>query len=102
MKNPILIYFFVSFFVLTNAQAQSLWSGNPEKMKEKSKKPGNKYIEWKDHVSNWGRDNDFDHAILLGVQLNTNGYGAGIRYISNKENTKVFWQLRFTEIKHEK
>jgi len=58
---------------------------------------------WKDHLQQWGLDSNYNHALAIGGKLNTNGW-SGLVYYQQKDDYKSshFFQLSFSEIKHEK
>ena len=99
-----------SLLILLLAQAsyaqQSVWEGGKEKMtavKEKGAKQVSKIQQWKKHVQEWGLDPQYNHALSLGLRLNTNGWSGGVYYLKQQSaGKKTIWQLHFSGIQHEK
>ncbi len=94
-----------------NIHAQSVWDGGKDKMnsvKEKGQKEANTVKSWKKHIEQWGLDNKYNYALLLGARLNTNGWSGGVYFFNNensylkKKGKQTLWELHFSEIKHEK
>lgn len=58
---------------------------------------------WHNHLQKWGLDSNYNHALAVGGKLNTNGW-SGLVYYQQKDDHKSdhFFQLSFSEIKHEK
>jgi hypothetical protein len=58
---------------------------------------------WKDHLQQWGLDSNYNHSLAVGGKLNTNGW-SGLAYYQKRDNrtTAHFFQLSFSEIKHDK
>lgn len=104
-KIFLLPFFVVGCCSLCRGQ-QSVWEGSKEqleKVQEKGKKQVSKVKQWKQHVTEWGLDPDYNHALSLSGRLNTNGWSGGLYYLQQKSpGNKVVWQLHFSEIKHEK
>lgn len=57
----------------------------------------------RDHVKQWGLEEDYNRGLLLGGRLNSNGWSGGVYYlVKNKPGNYHVWQLHFSEVKHEK
>jgi hypothetical protein len=58
---------------------------------------------WRSHLEQWGMDSSYNHAVAIGGRLNGNGW-TGLIYYQHKLNRwqSHFFQLSFSEIKHEK
>ncbi len=57
----------------------------------------------KDHIKQWGLEEDYNKGLLVGGRLNSNGWSGGLYYmVKNKPGVYGVWQLHFSEIKHEK
>lgn len=99
-----------SLLLMLSAQAtsaqQSVWEGGKEKMteiKEKGAKQVSKVQQWKKHIREWGLDPEYNHALSIGVRLNTNGWSGGAYYLKQQSaGKKTIWQLHFSGIQHEK
>lgn len=102
-----LIFFLGSLLYMPVVHAQkSVWDrpkDNTRKALKKVDKGKKKVTQWKDHVRDWGMQEDFTHQLSLGAKLNSNGW-SGCLYYWNKtsETKKDVWMLSFSEIKHEK
>ncbi|PZF73745.1 hypothetical protein [Taibaiella soli] len=58
---------------------------------------------WRDHLQKWGLDSNYNHALAVGGKLNTDGWSGFAYYQKRDNNTSChFFQLSFSEIKHEK
>lgn len=97
----------VIVFTMTRMNAQdNLWS-NPKNTGTKAKQKINKgksgIKKWKDHLSNWGMDDSYNHQFALGSKLNSNGWSGAAYYFKRTSKTQLnVWQISFSEIKHEK
>jgi hypothetical protein len=95
------------FLAHSSCAQQSVWEGGKEKMtavKEKGAKQVSKVQQWKKHIQEWGLDPNYNHALSLGVRLNTNGWSAGAYYYLKQKSAgkKTIWQLHFSGMLHEK
>ncbi|WP_316787827.1 hypothetical protein [Pedobacter frigoris] len=88
------------------AQNNNVWNG-ANKVAAKGRKTVNntatKIKKFKNHLQTWGLDSNYKRGIALGVRLNSTGYTGLLYYqqrISKTQNR--FYQLSFSEIKHEK
>ncbi len=108
--HPGLRLFLNSFLLMLLAQAaaaqQSVWEGGKEKMtafKEKGAKQAGKIEQWKKHIREWGLDPEYNHALSIGLRLNTNGWSGGAYYLKQTAaGKKTIWQLHFSGLVHEK
>ncbi len=87
-------------------QSQSVWD-NPKKAGLKTKAKISRDIsnvqKLRRHIRDWGLANDYDKELLAGGRLNSNGWSGGLYYFTRqKAGTYNFWELHFSEIKHEK
>jgi hypothetical protein len=102
----ILSLFFSAFSTSLYAQS-GVWE-NPAKSKGKKAKAavGKKVSAIKklrDHIKQWGLEESYNREFLLGGRLNSNGWSGGVYYLKRDKRGKYhFWQLHFSEIKHEK
>ena len=73
-------------------------------IKEKGAKKISGLKKWKDHLKQWGLDSKYNHSLSLAGRLNSDGYGGGLTYKRKKEgkSSNSLYQLRFSEVKHEK
>ncbi|HWV73972.1 MAG TPA: hypothetical protein VN040_19770 [Pseudosphingobacterium sp.] len=100
----------LSFFLLTTSfptyGQQSVWDGSKEKMvtfKEKGAKQIGKIQQWKKHIQEWGLDPVYNHALSIGMRLNTNGWSGAAYYLKQQSaGKKTIWQLHFSGLLHEK
>ena len=109
MYRPVI---FLIFFVCIHAadlpaNAQNgAWDQTKKsgkKAKDKMDKGQNKVKKLKNHITQWGLENDYTHHLALGGRLNTNGWGAGVYYQKKvKPGLSQVFSLNFSEIKHEK
>lgn len=85
----------------TNAQ-NSVWGGTNSASK-KAAGAKHKLKDFKEHLQNWGLDTNYNHAFLIGGKLNSDGW-SGSMYFVKRRSYKLnnFWQINFSEIKHDK
>lgn len=70
---------------------------------EKIGKEKNKIKKWKEHLQQWGLDSNYKQQVSMGAKLNTDGWSGLICYQKRVSSTQAhFFQLSFSEIKHEK
>jgi hypothetical protein len=71
------------------------------------------FKKWKNHLQDWGLDTSYNHSLSLSGRLNTNGWSLGLIYqvpVGDEYDRRKgkhagqfkFWQLNFSEVKHEK
>lgn len=73
------------------------------KAKTKAARKVSRIKQLRDHIKQWGLVEDYNKGLLVGGRLNSNGWSGGLYYhIKDKPGTYHFWQLHFSEIKHEK
>jgi hypothetical protein len=103
------IYGFISVWVvlipcMSSAQT-STWSSGSAKAgaAQKAASAKHKLKDFKKHLQEWGMDTSFNHTFLIGGKLNSDGW-SGSMYLMKRKNYHVtnFWELSFSEIKHEK
>jgi len=89
-----------------HSQDNTTWGSTKSLKKsaaDKASKAKHKAKDLKDHLKKWGLDSNYNHALLIGGKLNTDGWSGNIYYAKKKNyKTSNFWQLSFSEIKHEK
>ncbi len=103
IKNLLPAWLVLMVFTSTSVSAQNVWAESNAKAKNKSRKTANKVKQLKDHIQQWGTEQDFNKGLLLGGRLNSNGWSGGIYYlIKDNPGSHHIWQLHFSEIKHEK
>jgi hypothetical protein len=74
-----------------------------KKKKSKVTKDISRVKKLGNHIKEWGLANEYDHELLVGGRLNSNGWSGGAYYFTRKKTgTYNFWLLHFSEIKHEK
>jgi hypothetical protein len=86
--------------VSCNALAQqNVWNSSASA----KHKAFNKVSAFKTHLDRWRIDSNYNHALAIGGKLNGNGW-SGLLYYQRKINgwQSHFFQLSFSEIKHEK
>lgn len=83
-----------------------MWDKPDAHSKNASKKLNagkSKLKQWKDHVQQWGLDEEYKHHLAIGGMLNSNGWSGCIYYIARVDkDASAVWQLSFSEIKHDK
>jgi hypothetical protein len=94
------------FLWTENVHAQEVWN-SPKQTSQKAAKSLNKgkskIKQWKQHIENWGMNDVYKHQLSVGGKLNSNGWSGGIYYLHKVEpDSKVLWQLTFSEVKHDK
>ena len=69
----------------------------------KAKSAKTKLKDFKDHLQKWGMDTSYNHAFLVGGKLNSDGWSGSMYLIKRKKyHVSNFWEISFSEIKHEK
>ncbi len=84
---------------------QDTWKNEIARTKKRktSKHKTSRFKQLHDHIKNWGLAYDYDKELLVGGRFNSNGWSAGVYYVTRKSaGTYNFWQLHFSEIKQEK
>ncbi|WP_209864363.1 hypothetical protein [Chitinophaga sp. OAE865] len=72
-------------------------------IREKGTKQVSKIKQWKKHVQEWGLDPKYNHALSIGIRLNTNGWSGDAYYLKQQSAGKrTIWQLHFSGLLHEK
>ena len=83
-----------------------MWGGTADIKKNAGKKTAStkqKVKNLKDQVQNWGLDTNYKHAFLIGGKLNSDGWSGCMNFVTRKSyKQNNFWQISFSEIKHEK
>jgi hypothetical protein len=103
IKKRLLPCLVAMVIIPSSVNAQNVWAESNAKAKSKSRKAGNKVKQFKDHIQQWGTEQDFNKGLLLGGRLNSNGWSGGIYYlIKDNPGSHHIWQLHFSEIGHEK
>ncbi len=106
---PMPYRFFVLVFLcclcLSAQGQQGVWdkaaSGKKSKSKVDKKVKGIKKL--RDHIKQWGLEDEYNKGLLVGGRLNSNGWSGGVYYFTkSKPGVYNVWQLHFAEIKHEK
>lgn len=91
---------------LKSIAQKSIWDEDKQAGKKttgKITKDISRVKKWGNHIKERGLANDYDHELLAGGRLNSNGWSGGVYYFTKKKTgTYNFWQLHFSEIKHEK
>lgn len=104
-KKSYLFLSVLGILVAFASQGQNIWNNNEgTKAIAKKKKGLNQRLkDYKDHLQKWGLDPNYNHELLIGGKVNTNGWSASLYYLKKKNKlTNNLWQLHFSEIKHEK
>jgi hypothetical protein len=66
----------------------------------KSKK---KFKDIKKHLQEWGLDSNYNHELLVGGKVNSNGWSGSFYYLIRKSyKVSNLWEVHFSEIKHDK
>jgi hypothetical protein len=91
-------------FASLATDGQNVWNSNAAKtIGKKSTGIGQKLKNYKNHLQQWGLDPNYNHELLAGGKVNTNGWSGSVYYLKKKNKlTNNLWQLNFSEIKHEK
>lgn len=90
-----------------SAQSGNIWDSGKkglQRTKGNAIKKVSALKAWKNHVQHWGLDSTYAHYFSLAGKLNTDGWSAGIVYGHKKQKDRdiSWWQLTFSEVKHEK
>jgi len=71
--------------------------------KQKVQRTGSRLKQFKTHLEQWGLDTSYKQGIAIGARLNSTGWTGLLYYQRRKSRTQNhFYQLSFTEVKHEK
>lgn len=103
-KKYLFLSAFASFVVFAS-QGQNVWNNNAATKTIGKKKEGlSQHLkDYKQHLQQWGLDPNYNHELLVGGKVNTNGWSGSVYYLNKKNKlTNNIWQLDFSEIKHEK
>lgn len=93
---------------IANAQNNhsALWDNvkkTPQQGQKKVQKTGSSLKKFKTHLEKWGLDSNYNHGLAIGARLNSTGWTGLIYYQRRISRTQShFFQLAFSEIKHEK
>jgi len=94
------------FFSFTAHAQNNIWDSPKKAAKKANEKIGKekgKIKKWKEHLQQWGLDSNYRQQVSLGGKLNTNGWSGLAYYQKRVSATRAhFFQLSFSEIKHEK
>jgi hypothetical protein len=101
------VLFVLLFFLSAIASAQNSTWDSPKKASKwgtgKVRKEKGKIKKFKEHLQQWGLDTNYRQQFGLGGKLNTNGWSGLMYYQKRMGWTQAqFYQLSFSEIKHEK
>lgn len=102
----VLLLFLCSITVSCLQAQTSIWDSGSETKKKTKEKVANgqrSYKNWKDHIKNQGKENNYTHHFAAGAKLNSNGW-SGALYLLKRKSVGAchLFQLYFSEIKHEK
>jgi len=103
--NQLFAFVFVSSPCLCLAQTENknLWSNPNRQAKQQILKKGNKFSQFKNHLQKWGLDTNYKQGLAIGARLNSTGWTGLLYYQQRRSRTQnQFYQLSFSEIKHEK
>jgi len=102
VKSTLLIFIFFLPLCCSAQQEKGLWS-KPQKIKGAYQKKGKKLLAYKSHLEKWGLDSNYNRGLAIGGQLNATGWTGLLNYQRRMSRTQnAFFQLAFSEIKHEK
>ncbi len=105
-KRYLFCILYLMLIIPLSARGQSsVWNKDGDKRKkgQKTAKSVGKIKGFKEHLKNWGLDTNYSQALLLGGKLNSDGWSGSFYFVKKKTyRHKNFWQLHFSEIKHEK
>src|SRR3569832_420006 len=110
LSNPRLLLSIITLLILqiyTPIRAQTgVWNETQKSAAASSKRldKGKSTISrLKDHIREWGMDTSYTRAFNIGAKLNTYGWSGLMSYERRiKAGQSRFYQLSFSEIKHEK
>lgn len=105
-RFALILLLFAVFHSLSVGAQNSTWD-SPKKAskwgREKVHKERGKIKKFKEHLQQWGLDTNYRQQFSLGGRLNTNGWSGLMYYQKRVSRTQAhFYQLSFSEIKHEK
>lgn len=90
----------------SQAQDNNFWNRANKVAATGSKKVNNtgaKLKKFRNHLQAWGLDSNYKQGFAIGARLNSTGYTGLLYYQRRRSRTEnSFWQLSFSEIKHEK
>lgn len=108
MSSPIPKLILCCFFLgyCCDARAQDVWgkaNAKTANARKKIDKGKTKLKQWKEHVERNGLDPSLKYQLAIGGRLNSNGWSGNVQYLKRIDKVRShFWQLSFSEIKHEK
>ena len=104
-----LVIAFTAFLIFLSPAAiaqKSVWADSDSVKKKTQNKVAHakgRTQKIKDKIINGGLSEDYKHAFLLGGKLNSDGWSGSINLVKRRTYaTNNYWQLYFSEIKHEK
>lgn len=87
-------------------KSAGVWDAGQKGVRAVKKKTANKvsaFKAWKAHLQSWGLDSSYNQSLALGGRLNSDGWSSGLFYGHGNHHGQIaFWQLTFSEVKHEK
>lgn len=91
-------------FFAMSAKAQDVWNTAASKsVAKKSAGLSHKIKDYKQHLQKGELDPNYNHELLVGGKVNTDGWSGSVYYLKRKGKlSNSLWQLHFSEIKHEK
>lgn len=90
------------FSYVSHAQ-NSVWDNSKANTKGALKSNKSKWKSYKEHLQQWGLDPNYNHELLVGGKVNTDGWSGSAYYLKRKgKQSNSLWQVHFSEIKHEK
>lgn len=104
-KKSYLFLSILGILVAFASQGQNVWNNNATTKVIGKKKEGlsQRLKDYKQHLQQCGLDPNYNHELLVGGKVNTNGWSGSIYYLKKKKKlTNNLWQLHFSEIKQEK
>ncbi len=82
-------------------QAQNWEPGS--KARAKASRAASGLRKWKAHLQQWGLDSSYNRSLCAGARLNSDGWSGSLTYGRRSgQGSMSLWQLRFSEVKHEK
>ncbi|MEC3880225.1 hypothetical protein [Parapedobacter sp. 10938] len=108
---------FVLYTSISIAQeAKDVWdvaNKAKERVSQQSHKKINTFKTWKQHLQDWGKDSNYNHALFIGGRLYSNGWGGGFIYQQPKKTSyrrysrslagrSYYYRFSFAEVKHDK
>lgn len=86
------------------SEGQNVWNNSAtQTIGKKSTSISKRIKDYKEHLQQWGLDPNYNHEVLVGGKVNTDGWSGSAYYLKRKGKlSNSLWQLQFSEIKHEK